>query len=607
MKTLLILYPGFEKEQTIELKDGNNSIGRGRENSIFVADKSLSRNHSVIHVSKERILVRDLASRNGTFVNEKRIEEAVVNDGDKIRCGDVVFALVIESDKPEGERRIVKEISRDFSPSSVQEISSRQTDKSSSKQRLEILLQVSQLLSSPEAIEPLLQKILDLVSGIMGAERAAVLLVDTRTGELEPKITRSTVPLKEDAAAYSRTIARYVLEKNVSVLSSDASKDTRFDKATSILEQSIRSSMCVPMRVRDKMIGVIYLDSLSVANHFAESELEFLAALASQSAIAIENSRLYLRLEAEAKAREEELLALVEDRTKNLALTIMEMEKSRKEAERQKEIAELAMASAEDANVAKSQFLANMSHELRTPLNAVIGYSEIMMEDSDILSPAETLSDLKKIHSAAKHLLNIIDDILDLSKIESGRMEFYLENFEISKLVLEVASTIQPLAEKNGNDLEVHCPVEVGEMRADLTRLRQILYNLLSNACKFTEHGTIMLNVERESLSGVDWIVFRVSDTGIGMTLQQLRRLFQPFVQADATTTRKFGGTGLGLVISRKFCQIMGGDVVVESSEGKGSMFIVRLPADVVISRIKPASTTHHVDETFEAIKPVRN
>jgi signal transduction histidine kinase/pSer/pThr/pTyr-binding forkhead associated (FHA) protein len=607
MKTRLILYSGLENEQTIELKDGNNSIGRGRENSICVPDKSLSRNHAVLEVSEDKILLKDLGSRNGTFVNETRIEECVLNPGDKIRCGDVVFSLVVDSGETESEPRIVKEISRDFSSYSVQEISSRKTNKSSPKERLEILLQVSQLLSSPESIEPLLQKILDLVSRIMGAERAAVLLVDAKTGELEPKITRSSVLLKDDATAYSRTIARYVLEKNVSVLSSDASKDTRFDKASSILEQSIRSSMCVPMRVRDKMIGVIYLDSLSVANHFAEAELEFLAALASQSAIAIENSRLYLRLEAEAKAREEELLALVEDRTRNLALALLEMEKSQKESERQKEIAELAMASAEDANVAKSQFLANMSHELRTPLNAVIGYSEIMMEDSDILSPAEMLSDLKKIHASAKHLLNIIDDILDLSKIESGRMEFYLENFEIRKLVFEVASTIQPLAEKNANQLKVHCPEEVGEMRADLTRLRQILFNLLSNACKFTEHGTIMLTVERETLSGVDWITFRVSDTGIGMTLQQLRKLFQPFVQADATTTRKFGGTGLGLVISRKFCQMMGGDVVVESAERKGSMFIVRLPADVVISRVKPASTTHHVDETFEAIKPVRN
>lgn len=607
MKMLLILYPGFENEQRIDLNQGNNSIGRGRENSIFVADKSLSRNHSVLEVSNEKATLRDLGSRNGTFVNETRVEESPLNDGDKIRCGDVVFEFVVDAEGVPREPRIVKEISRDFTPTSVHEISTRRADKSGPKERLEILLQVSQLLSSPEAIEPLLQKILDLVCRIMGAERAAILLVDPRTGELEPKITRATVPLRDETGAYSRTIARYVLEKNVSVLSSDASKDTRFDKANSILEQSIRSSMCVPMRVRDKMIGVIYLDSLSVVNHFAEAELELLSALAAQSAIAIENSRLYLRLEAEAKAREDELLALVEDRTKNLAMALLETEKSRKESDRQKEIAELAMASAEDANLAKSQFLANMSHELRTPLNAVIGYSEIMMEDSDILTPGEILSDLKKIHSAAKHLLTIIDDILDLSKIESGRMEFYLENFDIGTLVAEVTSTLQPLAEKNSNQLKVTCPLEIGEMRADLTRLRQILFNLLSNACKFTEHGTIMLTVDRDSLNGVEWVTFRVSDTGIGMTLQQLRKLFQPFVQADATTTRKFGGTGLGLVISRKFCQMMGGDVVVESSEGQGSMFIVRLPSDVVISRVKPASTTHHVDETFEAIKPVRH
>lgn len=606
MKMLLILNPGFENEQTVELKSGVNSIGRGKDNDIVVADKSLSRLHASLDLKENGILLKDLSSRNGTFVNEKRIEECILNDGDRIRCGDVIFFLTQDRAEKDGEHhRIVKEISRDYGSASVEDFTPVKSDLASSRQRLETLLKLSQLLSSPEAMEPLLRKILDLLFQIMGAERAAILLVDAK-GELEPQVTRSSVVSKDDSA-YSRTIAKYVLDKNVSVLSSDASKDSRFDSATSILQQSIRSSMCVPMRVRNKTIGVIYLDNLSVPNRFADEELEFLSAFASQAAIAIENSRLYLRLEAVAKAREEELLALVEERTKNLAQALLEMENSRKEAERQREIAELAMASAEDANLAKSQFLANMSHELRTPLNAIIGYSEIMMEEAPDLNSAEMLSDLRKIHSAAKHLLNIIDDILDLSKIESGRMEFYLENFELQKLIFEITSVIEPLATKNNNELRINCAPDLGGMRADLTRIRQILFNLLSNACKFTEKGVVTLSVDREDLNGVEWIEFRVSDSGIGMTPLQLRKLFQPFVQADATTTRKFGGTGLGLVISRKFCQMMGGDISVESAENMGSTFIVRLPSEVIISRIKPASTTHHVDENFEAIKPVRH
>jgi len=230
---------------------------------------------------------------------------------------------------------------------------------------------------------------------------------------------------------------------------------------------------------------------------------------------------------------------------------------------------------AEQANSAKSQFLASMSHELRTPLNAIIGYSEMLQEDATDRGDTSSIPDLQKIHSAGKHLLALINDVLDLSKIEAGKMELFLESFAVAPLVDQVATTVRPLVEKNANRLIVQCAEGVGAMHSDATRLRQVLLNLLSNASKFTDHGQITLEVARD---GGD-VVFQVRDTGIGMTPDQLSRLFEAFTQAEASTAAKYGGTGLGLAISRRFCQLMGGDVAVESAAGKGSVFTVRLPA----------------------------
>jgi PAS domain S-box-containing protein len=253
-----------------------------------------------------------------------------------------------------------------------------------------------------------------------------------------------------------------------------------------------------------------------------------------------------------------------------------------------------AKDAAESANRAKSAFLANMSHELRTPLNAIIGYSEMLQEAAEDAGPGALVGDLQKIHAAGKHLLGLINDILDLSKIEAGKMELYLETFALATLVRDVIATVRPLLESNGNRLEVRCPPDAGAMRGDQTKVRQCLLNLLSNASKFTQGGTIGLSVVREYGSEVDWIRFTVSDTGIGMTPEQLGRLFQAFTQADASTTRKYGGSGLGLAITRRFCQIMGGDIGVESEPGQGSRFTIRLPAELADPRVPkptPAAT----------------
>ena len=274
-------------------------------------------------------------------------------------------------------------------------------------------------------------------------------------------------------------------------------------------------------------------------------------------------ARAFQHMAQEVATREQNLSLAVEQRTAQLAESM--------------KAAQQATIQAEEANMTKSKFLANMSHELRTPLNAIIGYSEMLIEEISDRGTPGLVPDVQKIHGAGKHLLGLINNILDLSKVEAGKMELFLETFAIAPLLEEVKATLSPLVAQNHNVLVVNCPEAIGSMRADVTKLRQSLFNLLSNASKFTENGTITLAVERKA----GWVTFSVSDTGIGMTPAQQKKLFQPFTQADASTTRKYGGTGLGLVITQQFCEIMGGTIRVESKAGQGTTFIIRLPEQV--------------------------
>ena len=232
---------------------------------------------------------------------------------------------------------------------------------------------------------------------------------------------------------------------------------------------------------------------------------------------------------------------------------------------------------AEEASLAKSRFLANMSHELRTPLNAVIGYAEMLLEEAEERKIAGSADEVRKIQFAGKHLLGLISDILDLSKIEAGRMDIHLETFDVADMIDTVLGTVGPMIAKNGNQISIVCPPSIGFIHADLTKIRQILLNLLSNAAKFTERGTVRLGVARHN-AGTPRLVFTIADTGIGMTQGQVAQLFQAFSQADPSTSRRFGGTGLGLAISKAFTDMLGGTIEVQSKLGNGTIFIVRLP-----------------------------
>jgi len=293
-----------------------------------------------------------------------------------------------------------------------------------------------------------------------------------------------------------------------------------------------RTALGVPMLKDENLIGAIFVYRQEV-RPFTDRQIELVVTFADQAVIAIENVRLFNE---------------IQDKSRQLA----------------------------EASQHKSQFLANMSHELRTPLNAIIGVSEMLREDAEALK--QDTEPLDRVLGAARHLLALINDILDLSKIEAGRMDLALSSFALTPLINDVVKTIEPLAAKDSNQVAVHCEAAIGVMQADQMRLRQALLNLLSNANKFTERGTITIDARQGQENGREWITLAVADTGIGMTPEQMGKLFQEFSQASSTTASKYGGTGLGLAISKRFCQMMGGDITVESEPGRGSTFSIRLP-----------------------------
>jgi GAF domain-containing protein/DNA-binding response OmpR family regulator/anti-sigma regulatory factor (Ser/Thr protein kinase) len=444
-----------------------------------------------------------------------------------------------------------------------QELEARTSDLTRSVEELKALSEVSQTVSSTLDLQSVLTNIVRHAARLSKTDAGTIYEFDETEKVFSPRanygLSAELIEALRDSRLHvgDRTVVGQAAINRAPDQVPDLLKAPDYPLSF-VQEAGFRALLAVPLMREDRVIGMLVVRRKG-AGEFPEATVNLVQTFAAQSVTAILNARLFQEIQ----------------------------EKSR----------ELEIASQH-----KSQFVANMSHELRTPLNAIIGYSEMLQEEAEDLGQEGFLPDLNNIRVAGKHLLSLINDILDLSKIEAGKMELFLENFDVSAVVRDVVSTVQPLVEKNANTLQVDCADNLSEMHADLTKVRQALFNLLSNACKFTKQGTITLNVFKEAVDGSAWLRFRVTDTGIGMTPEHMEKLFQAFSQADASTTRQFGGTGLGLAISRKFCQMMGGDITVESTFGEGSTFTIQLPKEVTDRKVLQAPAVGEVPQRAVAV-----
>ena len=419
----------------------------------------------------------------------------------------------------------------------MEQVQRRLEEKAAMESALNALLGLS-LTDLPQ--NEMLNRALDLVLSTPWLDargQAAILLVEDEPETLVMKAQRG-LPAEVQSACGRVRFGHCLCGSTAAVREPVFVEELALPEMTR--QQELRGGYCVPLVSSEVLLGVLTVH-VNAGHRYDAAKAAFLRGAADVLAGVIERQRIMEKLRQATKA-------------------------------------------ADAANRAKSSFLANMSHELRTPLNAIIGYSEMLQEEAEDTSQDGFVLDLKTIQAAGRHLLELINSVLDLSKIEAGKMELYLETFDVAAMIQDVVTVVQPLLAKNANQLQVRCEESIGRMSTDLTKLRQSVLNLLSNACKFTERGTIHLEVTREAASQgdeSDWITLSVRDTGIGMTADQLARIFQPFTQAEAGTSRQFGGTGLGLSITQSFCHIMGGDISVESTPGEGTIFRMRLPVNI--------------------------
>jgi signal transduction histidine kinase len=420
------------------------------------------------------------------------------------------------------------------------EVKQRTAELAQSVQELRALGDVSQAVNSTIDLETVLSTIVTKAVQLSGTEAGTIYVFDEASQEFRMRASygMDDAIIAEIKGRHIRmgetVVSRAVLQRKP-VQIYDVQHDPSSPVLDVIVRAGFRGHLTVPLLGADRIVGALVVRRKE-PGEFPQSTIDLLQTFAAQSVLAIQNARLFGELE----------------------------EKS---------------GELEQASRHKSQFLANMSHELRTPLNAIIGVSEMLREDAEALK--QDVEPFDRVLGAARHLLALINDILDLSKIEAGRMELHLETFPLLPVIKDVAKTIEPMATKNGNRIVIDCPADLDTLHADQTRFRQSLLNLASNANKFTEKGIITIAAQQRHENGHDWLTLAVTDTGIGMTAEQMSKLFQEFSQASSATASKYGGTGLGLAISRRFCQMMGGDIMVESEHGRGSTFTIRLPRAV--------------------------
>src|SRR6202048_3077641 len=410
---------------------------------------------------------------------------------------------------------------------------------------LRALGEVSQAVNSTLDLETVLTTIIAKAAQLSGTEAGAIYVLDGAKREFRLRATYGMseeliAAITDQHAALSNAVSE-AAEQGEPVQAADLQNELPSMVNDIIMKAGYRARLLVPLIRSGQTVGALVVRRMQ-PGEFPKSTIELVKTFAAQSVLAIQNARLFSEIEVKSR--------------------------------------QLAAASdaADDANRTKSSFLANMSHELRTPLNAIIGLSDMLASNTARFGTDKALEPLRRVHRAGTHLLGLINQILDLSKIKAGKLELHPERVNILPLVEEVIGTARLLAEQNKNRLSVECPGDLPPIEADAIRVRQILLNLLSNACKFTKDGSIILRVARGVHQGQDCIAFAVADSGIGMTPEQLGRLFEEFSQGDATTARQYGGTGLSLAITRRLCQMMGGDVSVTSEVGKGTTFTVRLP-----------------------------
>ncbi|MCV6638808.1 ATP-binding sensor histidine kinase [Candidatus Albibeggiatoa sp. nov. NOAA] len=426
------------------------------------------------------------------------------------------------------------------------------------------IMKASQTLSGEIVLDRLVQKLIHIVMENVGAEEAWLIRNDQQDltieaygyvekGEVFVSIESESVDDIDKEGSkrlqLAKNIVSYVARTQTPVVLDNAIDDELFGTDNYIQQKQPKSILCVPILYQNKLTGIIYLENNLATEAFTPERLIMLKLLSTQIAISLENALFYEKLES-----------------------------ARFAAEKSHKLAEKARQQAEAANQAKTTFLANMSHELRTPLNAILGYSEIIRDDAEDMGYDDIMPDLDKIQAAGNHLVNIISDILNLSKIEADKMDLQLGDFHIDELIEEVCNTIRPIVDVEGNQLEVEKMDDLGEIHSDYHKVSQILLNILNNAVKFSEKTKVIFTINMITDGQTEWLEFSVTDFGIGIPAERLDKIFEPFTQADNSSTRSYDGTGLGLTISKRFCEALGGTIEVESEINQGSTFIVRLP-----------------------------